>query len=153
MQSCSFPFFFSTKRIGYPAGDDDSRMNPFARFSSRYSRRAWSSFSEHEYTSPKVGCFPSCSGIVWSHGWCLGSASGPLVLVKRFANCWYFLGRVFWSSHFIGWTMQVKMCIHWHYKCLRICFSLMTSICTFLSSLLSLGMAGSRRRPSRCHQS
>ena len=153
MQSCSFPFFFGTKKIGYPASDDDSQMNPFARFSSRYSWRAWSSFSEYEYTGPKVGYFPSCSGIMWFHGWCLGSTSDPLILVKRFVNCWYFLSRVFWSSHFIGWIMQVKMCIHWHRKCLRICFSLMTSICTFSSSSLSLGMAGSHRRLSHCHQS
>ena len=152
MQSRSFPFFFGTKRIGYPAGDDDSRMNPFARFLSRYSRRAWSSFLEHEYTSPKVGCFPSCSGIVWSHDWYLGSTSGPLVLVKRFANCRYFLGRVFWNSHFIGWIIQAKTWVHDCRKCLRICFSLMTSIFTFSSSLV-LGMAGSRRRSSHCHQS
>ena len=152
MQSHSFLFFFSIKRIGYSASDDNSWINLFVRFSSKYSWRAWSSFSEHEYTGPKVGCFPSCSGIVWSHGWCLGSASGPLVLVKRFTNCRYFLGRVFWNSHFIGWIIQAKMWVCDRCKCLRICFSLMTSISTFSSSS-ALGMAGSRRRSSYCHQS
>ena len=61
--------------MGYPAGEDDGLMNPFARLSLMYLSSSSSSVWDNWYIGPNVGCFPSYSGTWWSQGWCFGNAS------------------------------------------------------------------------------
>ena len=49
--------------MGYPAGEDDGLINPFARFSLIYRSSSSSSVWDNWYIGPNVGCFPSYSGI------------------------------------------------------------------------------------------
>lgn len=90
-QSHSEPSFILTNRMGKPAGDDDGRMNPFARFLSSHIRRTSSSCLESEYSGPKDGLVLSRSWMLWSPGWCGGSRLAS-ASDNRVTNSCYSLG-------------------------------------------------------------
>src|SRR5436853_1122989 len=95
--------------MGEPAGEDDGRMKPLAKFSSSQRRRASSSGRESEDSGPNEGAVSSLSWILWSPGRCGGSLLAS-AFEKRFWNSRY-SGGVSGASSSTGGSVVALMSV------------------------------------------
>src|SRR6266581_3025522 len=85
------PSFLRMKSMGVAWVEEDGRMKPDAKCSSKNVRRASSSIRDREYRVPNGGCLPSSSSIFRSYSWC-GARVLALLLLNTSANSWYAIG-------------------------------------------------------------
>ena len=100
IQGYNPPSFLGTKRIPYDIGEWDSYMNPFARFSLRYSSKNFTSFSDNSLVHPffSILLCPSRNSILWSHGQCSSNAVSFLRSLNNSLKSQYSKGRSCTSS-------------------------------------------------------
>src|SRR6266700_462886 len=83
--------FLRTKSMGAAWAEEDGRMKPNAKCSSKNVRRASSSIGDREYRVPNGGCLPSSSSIFRSYSRC-STRVLALLLLNTSANSWYAIG-------------------------------------------------------------